>query len=105
MQEARKGFLTQIHYLSKIERETSISINRRVDLAKAALYIAAEDDSLVSHSSVPLPVDAFIHRLSDLSMGYCTHYKSSFNSSPEIFLESIERYMYVMKVRFLNWTC
>lgn len=105
MQEARKGFLTQIHYLSKIERETSISINRRVDLAKAALYIAAEDDSLVSHSSVPLPVDAFIHRLSDLSMGYCTRYKSSFNSSPEIFLESIERYMYVMKVRFLNWTC
>uniref|UniRef100_A0A9I9CKR6 Protein SirB1 N-terminal domain-containing protein n=1 Tax=Cucumis melo TaxID=3656 RepID=A0A9I9CKR6_CUCME len=96
-QEARKGFLSQIHYLSKIERDTSISIDRRVDLAKAALYIAAEDDSLVSHSSVPLPVDAFIHRLSDLSMGYCTHYKSSFNSSPEIFLESIERYMYVMK--------
>ncbi|XP_008465893.1 uncharacterized protein LOC103503468 isoform X2 [Cucumis melo] len=95
--EARKGFLSQIHYLSKIERDTSISIDRRVDLAKAALYIAAEDDSLVSHSSVPLPVDAFIHRLSDLSMGYCTHYKSSFNSSPEIFLESIERYMYVMK--------
>ncbi|XP_023530796.1 uncharacterized protein LOC111793214 [Cucurbita pepo subsp. pepo] len=95
--EARKGFLTQIQYLSNIERETSISINRRVDLAKAALYIAAEDDSLVSHSSVPLPIDAFIHSLADLSMGYCTHYKSSFNLSPESFLESIERYMYVTK--------
>ena len=103
MQEARKGFLTQIQYLSNIERETSISINRRVDLAKAALYIAAEDDSLVSHSSVPLPIDAFIHSLADLSMGYCTHYKSSFNLSPESFLESIERYMYVTKVRFLNF--
>ncbi|XP_022146443.1 uncharacterized protein LOC111015657 isoform X2 [Momordica charantia] len=95
--EARKGFLTQIRYFSNIEKETSISINRRVDLAKAALYIAAEDDSLVSHSSVPLPIDAFINRLSDLSMGYCTHYKSSFNLSPESFLESIERYMYVTK--------
>ncbi|XP_022993790.1 uncharacterized protein LOC111489694 isoform X1 [Cucurbita maxima] len=95
--EARKGFLTQIHYLSNIERETSISINRGVDLAKAALYIAAEDDSLVSHSSVPLPVDAFVHRINDLSMGYCTHYKSSFNLSPESLLESIERYLYVMK--------
>lgn len=103
MHEARKGFSTQIHYLSKIERETSITINRRVDLAKAALYIAAEDDSLVSHSSVPLPVDAFIHRLSDLTRGYCTRYKSSFSLSPESFLKSVERYMYHMKVCFFQF--
>ncbi|KAL0007158.1 hypothetical protein SO802_008660 [Lithocarpus litseifolius] len=92
--EGREGFCAQIRKLSDIERETSISINSCVDLGKTALYIAAEDDSLVSHSSVPLPVDAFIERLDDLSVGYCSHYNSSYSSSPEKFLESIERYLY-----------
>ncbi|KAL4367984.1 hypothetical protein GQ457_05G033340 [Hibiscus cannabinus] len=95
--EARKGFVSQIKGLSDIERETSISINRGVDLGKTALYIAAEDDSLISHSSVPLPVDAFLERLDDLSMGYCSHYNSSCRSSRENFLESIEKYLYVRK--------
>lgn len=94
---AREGFCSQIRRLSDIERKTSISINRGVDLGKTALYIAAEDDSLISHSSVPLPVDAFIERLDDLSMGFCSHYSSSFKSPPEIFLETLERYLYVDK--------
>ncbi|KAE8662561.1 ankyrin repeat and KH domain-containing protein mask-like [Hibiscus syriacus] len=71
--EARKNFVSQIQKLSVIERETSICINRCVDLARTALYVAAEDVSLVSHSSDPLPVDAFLERLDDLSMGYCSH--------------------------------
>nr|GFB13717.1 hypothetical protein [Tanacetum cinerariifolium] len=96
--EAREGFCSQIGKLSNIERETSIIINGEVDLGKTALYIAAEDDSLISHSSVPLPVDAFISRLDDLSMGYCSRYSSSFVSSPDSFLESLERYLYVDKV-------
>ncbi|KAF3434291.1 hypothetical protein FNV43_RR25394 [Rhamnella rubrinervis] len=95
--EAREGFCSQIRKLSDIERKTSISINRCVDLGKTALYVAAEDDSLVSHSSVPLPVDAFIERLDDLSMGYCSHYNSSFRSSPENFLDSLETYLYHKK--------
>ncbi|KAL8227814.1 hypothetical protein R6Q57_015398 [Mikania cordata] len=95
--EAREGFCSQINKLSKIERETGISINREVDLGKTALYIAAEDDSLISHSSVPLPIDAFIGRLYNLSMGFCSRYSSSFTSSPDIFLECLERYMYVDK--------
>ncbi|XP_021297254.1 uncharacterized protein LOC110426362 [Herrania umbratica] len=95
--EARKGFVLQIQKLSDIERETSISINRCVDLGRTALYIAAEDDSLISHSSVPLPVDAFLERLDDLSMGYCSHYNSSCRSSRENFLESIEKYLFVKK--------
>ncbi|XWS65487.1 hypothetical protein CRYUN_Cryun05aG0117000 [Craigia yunnanensis] len=95
--EARKGFVSQIQKLSDIERETSISINRCVDLGRTVLYIAAEDDSLISHSSVPLPVDAFLERLDDLSMGYCSHYNSSSRSSRENFLESIEKYLYVKK--------
>ncbi|KAK3422856.1 hypothetical protein EUGRSUZ_G03234 [Eucalyptus grandis] len=95
--EARKKYCSQIGNFSDIERETSISINRGVDLGKTALYIAAEDDSLVSHSSVPLPVEAFIQRLDDLSMGYCSHYNSRFKSSPQTFLDSLDKYLYVRK--------
>ncbi|KAK4259677.1 hypothetical protein QN277_005985 [Acacia crassicarpa] len=79
--EARKEFCLQIQKFCGIERETSININRCVHLGRTALCIGAEDDSLVSHSSVLLPVDAFIERLDDLSMDYCTHYSPSFDSS------------------------
>ncbi|TYG51122.1 hypothetical protein ES288_D10G231600v1 [Gossypium darwinii] len=95
--EARKSFVSQIKKLSDIERETSICINRCVDLGRTSLFIAAEDDSLISHSSVPLPVDAFLERLDDLSMGYCSHYNSACRSSRENFLESLEKYLYVKK--------
>nr|XP_009411748.1 PREDICTED: uncharacterized protein LOC103993412 isoform X2 [Musa acuminata subsp. malaccensis] len=57
---AREGFCQQIQGLSGISGETSIVVRIGADLAKAALQIAAEDDSLISHSSVPLPVDAFV---------------------------------------------
>ncbi|KAG9459643.1 hypothetical protein H6P81_004151 [Aristolochia fimbriata] len=92
---AREAFCSQIERLSSIERETSIVINRGVDLGKAALHIAAEDDALVSHSSVPLPVDAFLERLDDLSMGFCPLYFPPAGSSPEVFLSNLERYFYV----------
>ncbi|KAL9233821.1 hypothetical protein vseg_008768 [Gypsophila vaccaria] len=94
---ARDGFCSQILNLSEIERETSICINRHVDLGKTALYIAAEDDSLISHSSVPLPVDAFLDRLGRLSTSYCPHYRSLFASSPEDLLDNVEKYLYVTK--------
>ncbi|KAK8661981.1 hypothetical protein V6N13_091569 [Hibiscus sabdariffa] len=94
---ARKSFVSQIQKLSVIERETSICINRCVDLGRTALYIAAEDGSLVSQSPNPLPVDTFLESLDDLSMGYCSHYNSSCRSSRENFLESIEKYLYVKK--------
>ncbi|KAL9321780.1 hypothetical protein ACSQ67_009833 [Phaseolus vulgaris] len=95
--EAREQFCLQIGRFTDIEKETSICINRCVDLGRTALYIAAEDDSLVSHSSVPLPVDDFITRLDDLSMDFCPHFSPKYESSPEKFLESIERFLYVHK--------
>ncbi|XP_027340964.1 uncharacterized protein LOC113854257 isoform X1 [Abrus precatorius] len=95
--EARENFCSQIQRFTDVERETSICINRSVDLGRTALYIDAEDDSLVSHSSVPLPVDAFVTRLDDISMDYCPHYSPEYDSSPEKFLESIERFLYVHK--------
>ncbi|XP_047975459.1 uncharacterized protein LOC125217926 isoform X2 [Salvia hispanica] len=94
---ARVGFCSQIKRFSDLERGTSITINRGVDLARAALQIAAEDDALISHSSVPLPVDDFIDRLDNLSMGYCSQYSSSFRSTPEKFLDCLERYLYLNK--------
>ncbi|KAL2898212.1 Uncharacterized protein RDABS01_039994 [Bienertia sinuspersici] len=93
-QAARDGFKSQILKLSEIERETSICIDTGVDLGKTALYIAAEDDSLMSHSSVPLPVDAFLERLDNLSTSYCPHYRPSLVSSPEDLLDSIERFLH-----------
>lgn len=95
---SREGFCSQIRKLSDIERGTSICINRGVDLGQAALHIAAEDDSLISHSSVPLPVADFLERLDHLSMEYCSHYSSSFKSSPEHFIHCLETYLYVNKV-------
>ncbi|XP_009802885.1 uncharacterized protein [Nicotiana sylvestris] len=94
---SREGFCSQIRKLSDIERGTSICINRGVDLGQAALHIAAEDDSLISHSSVPLPVADFLERLDHLSMEYCSHYSSSFKSSPEHFIHCLETYLYVNK--------
>ncbi|XP_073027307.1 uncharacterized protein [Primulina eburnea] len=94
---AREGFCSQIQKLSDIERETSTRVNEDVDLGRAALHIAAEDDSLISHSSVPLPVDDFLFRLDSLAVEYCSRYGSSLRSSPEDFLECLNRYLYVNK--------
>lgn len=38
-----------------------------MNLAQAALQVAAEDDALVSHSSVQLPVQSFLNRISRLA--------------------------------------
>ena len=97
-QAARESFCQQVGKLSGIDSETSITISRGADLARAALHIAAEDDSLVSHSSASLPVDALISRLDDLSMDFCSLYMPPSNAPPEIFLDNLERYFYVHKV-------
>ncbi|WOK99097.1 hypothetical protein Cni_G07809 [Canna indica] len=94
---AREGFRQQIEGLSGISGEASIVVKVAADLARAALQISAEDDSLVSHSSVPLPVDSFIERLDDLSMGFCSLYTPPLNSPPEMFISNLERYFYVHK--------
>lgn len=94
---AREGFCSQISRLTELKAESSIVISRGPDLAKIALHVAAEDDSLVSHSSVPLPVSSFISRLDDLSMDFCSTYLPPSGASPEIFLGNLERYLYIHK--------
>ncbi|TKW12556.1 hypothetical protein SEVIR_5G043550v4 [Setaria viridis] len=96
--EAREGFAEQVGRLTRLNAGTSIAISRGADLARAALCVAAEDDSLVSHSSVPLPVDAFIARLDDLSTGFCAggNFPPS-HAPPEVFFDYLDRYLYVHK--------
>lgn len=93
----REGFCQQVGRFTGISAETSIAICGRTDLARAALNIAAEDDSLISHSSAPLPVEAFLERLDDLSMGFCSLHLPPLHSPPETFLRNLERYFYVHK--------
>ncbi len=38
-----------------------------INLAEAALQIAAEDDAIVSHSTVQLPVHSFLQRITRLA--------------------------------------
>ncbi|KZV54433.1 hypothetical protein F511_09748 [Dorcoceras hygrometricum] len=100
---AREGFCSQIKKLSDFKRD--IRVNEDVDLGRVALHIAAEDDSLISHSSVPLPVDDFLFRLDNLAVEYCSRYSSSLRSSPEDFQECLNRYLYVNKAfRITNAT-
>ncbi|XP_015688164.2 uncharacterized protein LOC102702619 [Oryza brachyantha] len=95
---AREGFAKQVGRLTRVEAETSIAISRGADLARAALCVAAEDDSLVSHSSVPLPVEAFISRLDDLTTGFLADgYLPPAGAPPEVFLDHLDRYLYVHK--------
>ncbi|CAL4957265.1 unnamed protein product [Urochloa decumbens] len=95
---ARDGFEAQVGRLTRVSAEASIAISRGADLARAALCVAAEDDSLVSHSSVPLPVDAFIVRLDDLSSGFCAGGNfPPYRAPPEVFFDYLDRYLYVHK--------
>jgi hypothetical protein len=96
---AREGFAKQIGRLTRLNAETSIAISRGADLARTALCIAAEDDSLVSHSSVPLPVDAFIARLDDLSTGFlAAGFLPPSGAPPEVFFDHLDRYLFGYKV-------
>lgn len=99
-QDSRDGFVKQMQGLSRIGGEASIVVRVGTDLARAALQIAAEDDSLISHSSVPLPVDSFVERLDDLSMEFCSLYMPPLKSPPEVFIGNLERYFYVHKVTY-----
>ena len=38
-----------------------------INLAEAALQVAAEDDAIVSHSTVQLPVHSFLQRITRLA--------------------------------------
>lgn len=94
---ARKKFVKEVNGMRKSEREVSISKCVSIDLGRVALEIAAEDDALVSHSSVALPVEAYISRLDDLSMEFCRHFLPPRGAPPNVFPMNLERFMYIHK--------
>jgi len=72
-----------------------------VNLARAALEIAAEDDALVSHSPVPLPVDAYLNRLQAMALEFAGHYLPPQCDSPDNVLEALDLYLFGYQVCFL----
>jgi hypothetical protein len=89
---SRCSFAKEIGKLSKPLRKDGTA--RSLDLAKAALEIAAEDDALVSHSPVPLPVDAYIDRLESMAVEFAHHYLPARDKSPTALFEALDIYLY-----------
>ena len=52
--------------LRKIVRYHGL-VNAGINLAEAALQVAAEDDAIVSHSTVQLPIQSFLQRITRLA--------------------------------------
>lgn len=70
-----------------------------INLADAALAIAAEDDALVSHSSVKLPVQAYAKRMQrmaeDIAHNRLNHLPSTgSDQNPMAVLEVVQHYLY-----------
>ena len=91
LQAARKNYAEEVANLSKAP-ECS------VDLARAALEIAAEDDALVSHSPVPLPVDAYLNRLQAMAMEFAGHYLPPKCDNADDVLEALDLYLFGYQV-------
>ncbi|OAY70582.1 hypothetical protein ACMD2_26739 [Ananas comosus] len=98
-QAACEGFQRQIGRLTAIDSTMIIAVSKGADLGRATLHVVEEDDSLVSRSLVLLPVDVFVDRLDDISMGFCSSaYMPPSGVAPAVFLGNLERYLYVHKL-------
>lgn len=99
VQVSRSNYTKEIAKLSEPPPEDGTeSPQRLLDLARAALEIAAEDDALVSHSPVPLPVDSYIDRLESMAVEFAGHYLPPQNRSPQVVFEALDLYLYGYKV-------
>ena len=60
-----------------------------INLAEAALQVAAEDDAIVSHSTVRLPIQSFLQRIDRLAsnMRSAVLQKMPGDASPDDILE------------------
>ena len=47
--------------------DACVSSDAGINLAEAALQVAAEDDAIVSHSTVRLPIQSFLQRIDRLA--------------------------------------
>ena len=79
------------------------NVSCSLDLARAALEVSAEDDALVSHSPVPLPVDSYLERLTGMAMEFAGHHISPQEQTPEVVLRCLDDYLYGYKVNEFVW--
>ncbi|BBN04051.1 hypothetical protein MPTK1_3g01470 [Marchantia polymorpha subsp. ruderalis] len=91
---ARTGFSKEVAKLAGQNEEAGGD----GDLARAVLEIAAEDDALVSHSAVPLPVDMYLERLDSMASEFAGHHLPSQDPrNPSAILEALDKYLYIYK--------
>ncbi|KAI5059266.1 hypothetical protein GOP47_0025585 [Adiantum capillus-veneris] len=94
---ARESFVKQLTQLTSSEYGKHNRVSYTLDLARAALEVSSEDDALVSHSPVALPVDSYLDRLNSMAMEFASHHLPSHPSSPDSVLSSLDNYMYGYK--------
>eukprot|EP00271_Cylindrocystis_brebissonii_P008079 TRINITY_DN22111_c0_g1_i1.p1 TRINITY_DN22111_c0_g1~~TRINITY_DN22111_c0_g1_i1.p1 ORF type:complete len:538 (-),score=106.86 TRINITY_DN22111_c0_g1_i1:196-1809(-) len=104
---ARIGFAREVAKSQQWQRapdaskkaENSRREEATIDLARAALEIAAEDDAIISHSLVALPVDAYLQRLDDMAHEVEAHYLPAESSqrTPAAVYAAMDRYIYGVK--------
>ena len=88
-QAARRNYAEEVANLRTAPDGSQCS----VDLARIALEIAAEDDALISHSPVPLPVDAYLNRLQAMALEFAGHYLPPQCDNPHNVLEALDLYL------------
>ncbi len=78
-----------------------------INLAEAALQVAAEDDALVSHSTVPLPIHAFLQRITRLAkdVNSAAIQKLPADVSPEEVLQVRPLLLRIVCHSLGNWQC
>ncbi|KAL2635679.1 hypothetical protein R1flu_007158 [Riccia fluitans] len=100
---ARTGFVGEVRKLVRqdhlpVASTSEVGVNMTGDLARAVLEIAAEDDALVSHSAVPLPVDMYMERLDFMAAEFAGHHLPAHDpQNPGAVLEALDNYLYVYK--------
>ncbi|GAQ90419.1 hypothetical protein KFL_006370040 [Klebsormidium nitens] len=80
-----------------VEAARAITNDPTLDLARAALEIAAEDDALVSHSVVPLPVESYLSRLDVMAAEVANHHlpTSAEERTPRAVFDALNKYLFV----------
>ncbi|MCO5597261.1 hypothetical protein L7F22_051337 [Adiantum nelumboides] len=94
---ARQSFVQEATKLTSSKYDNHSRVSCPLNLARAALDISSEDDALVSHSPVPLPVDSYLDRLNSMAMEFASHHLPSHPSSPDSVLNSLDNYLYGYK--------
>lgn len=94
---ARQNFVKEVAKLASSEGYIATSNSRSLDLARVALEVSAEDDALVSHSPVALPVDSYLERLNSMAMEFAGHHMPSQARTPDAVLCCLDNYLYGYK--------